>query len=163
MGNILNFMLTDQIRSMKREAEALPDLVVVVEGKKDKAVLEYFGFKNVIEIAGKPLEEVVDEVKEFKEAAILTDFDDEGRRKASRLAKLFNSLGIKNYFHLRRKFKRLFKVCKVEELFSLIKLLGDDYYGETCSIHDKIFNRSRIFMRRNSRKARCNRGYIRPD
>ncbi|MDI6798451.1 MAG: toprim domain-containing protein [Candidatus Aenigmarchaeota archaeon] len=144
-------MFTDQLREIQNEIKNYGAMPVIVEGIKDKSVLHVLGFDNVLDISGKPLEKVVDKIKE--QAIILTDFDKEGNDAAHRLAKLLSSRGIKVYSSLRKKIKNLFRVCKIEELNSLTKLLEDDYYGKTCSIYDKIFNRSRVLNRRGCRKA----------
>jgi len=127
---------------------------VVVEGKKDKAALNKLGFKKTIDVSGKTLHEITDKIKSdnFKSVIILTDFDDEGEIKASQLKKLFTHLKIKVDSFARKRFKSL-KIHKIEELNSFTKIMEDDYYGKTCSIYDKIFNRSRIYSRRNCRKT----------
>jgi len=127
---------------------------VIVEGKKDKKVLSKLGFKKVIDISGKSLHEISDKTKfdDFKRIIILTDFDEEGEIKASQLKKLFTHLKIKVDSFARKRFRSL-KIHKIEELSSFTKIMEDDYYGKTCSIYDKIFNRSRIHNRRNCGKT----------
>jgi 5S rRNA maturation endonuclease (ribonuclease M5) len=130
--------------------------LVIVEGINDKKVLLKFGIENVIDISGKSFDEVLDKVKN-NSVIILTDFDKEGRKKAHFLTKIFQLNGIKVDTTLRKKFKSIFKVQKIEELNSLIKLLEDDIHGEIGSIYGKIFDRSRIFDKWNNRKTRYNR------
>jgi len=144
------------LEELKKE-EAL----LIVEGKKDEKALRYFGFKNIVRISGKSLEKVVEEVISFNptEVAILTDFDDEGKKIAINLSNLLSLYKIKLNYFIRKKIKSL-KINKIEELNSFTKLMEDDQNGKTCSIYHKIFNRSRIFSRRNSRKARRDRCYI---
>jgi 5S rRNA maturation endonuclease (ribonuclease M5) len=122
-----------------------PEIPVVVEGKKDKKVLSKLGFKKIIEISGKSLHEISEKIKShnFNHIIILTDFDEEGEIKASQLKKLLSHFKIKVDSFTRNKFKSL-KIHKIEELNSFTKIMEDDYYGKTCSIYDKIFNRSRI-------------------
>jgi len=157
-------MLTNQLEEIQRELKNCKD-VFIVEGKKDKKALIGLGFKNIIDISGKSLYKLVEEVKtsNFKSAVILSDFDEEGKKKALALTKLFQGSGIKINSFLRNKIKNLFKIQKIEELNSFTKIMEDDYYGKNCSVYDKIFNRSRILSRRNSRKARRDRSNIRPD
>lgn len=91
---------------------------IIVEGKRDKDVLEKFGFKKVLDISGKSLAEVVERIGEegYEEVVILTDFDEEGRKKFKKLKKFFQSKGIRVDGKLREKIKFLFKVGKIEEL-----------------------------------------------
>jgi 5S rRNA maturation endonuclease (ribonuclease M5) len=156
-------MFTDQIREIQKEVRNFCEVPIIVEGKKDEKALRKLGFKKIIKISGKPLEKVFEEVSSYKSVAILTDFDEEGKKIFSQLNKILSSHRIKVHFFLRNKIKSTFKIKKIEEINSLTKFMGDDYYGETCSIYDKIFNRSRILLRRNGGKARRHRGYIRPD
>jgi 5S rRNA maturation endonuclease (ribonuclease M5) len=135
------------------------NIPVVVEGKKDKVVLNKLGFKKIIDVSGKSLHEISDKFDGFKSVIILTDFDEDGEIKALQLKKLFNHLKIKVDSFVRKRFKSL-KINKIEELKSFTKFMEDDYYGKTCSIYDKIFNRSRIYNRRNCRKTRCYRRNI---
>jgi 5S rRNA maturation endonuclease (ribonuclease M5) len=128
------------------------EIPVVVEGKKDKKVLSKLGFKKIIDISGKSLHEISDKFSGFESVIILTDFDEDGEIRAAQLKKLFDHLKIKVDFFARKKFKSL-KIHKIEELSSFTKIMEDDYYGKTCSIYDKIFNRSRIHGRWNCGKT----------
>jgi len=130
------------------------DIPVVVEGKKDKAALFKLGFRKIIDISGKTLQEVSEKIKSdnFDSVIILTDFDKEGEEKESRLKKLFNHLSITVDSFARRRFKSL-NIHKIEEINSFTKIMEDDYYGKTCSIYDKIFDRSRVYNRRHRRKT----------
>jgi 5S rRNA maturation endonuclease (ribonuclease M5) len=132
-----------------------PNIWIIVEGKRDKEVLSKLEVKNIFDISGKRLEDCVGTLisKNPESVVILTDFDKEGLKKHKQLSKLFASNGIKINYIIRKRFNALFKVQKVEELNSFIKLMEDDYNGKTCSVYDKIFNRSRILSRRNSRKT----------
>ena len=125
---------------------------IIVEGKKDKLVLSKLGLMNIFDISGKRLEDCVEAVsfKHPESVVILTDFDKEGLKKQRQLSKLLTSNGIKINYVVRKKFNSLFKIQKVEELKSFIKLMDDSYIDKSCSIYDKIFNRSRILKRKNS-------------
>lgn len=156
-------MLIDQLDELRRELKGCKD-VFIVEGIRDKKVLIKLGFINVVDISGKSLYDFVEEIRgSFKSAVILSDFDEEGERKALALSALLKKANIKVNPFLRKRIKNLFKIQKIEELNSFTKMLEDDYYGENCSIYDKILNRSRVLSRRNNRKARCYRRNIRPD
>ena len=61
-------------------------IIVIVEGKKDKAALESFGIVRIKPIAKRALYKVVEETaKKDKECIILTDLDREGKRLFSML------------------------------------------------------------------------------
>jgi 5S rRNA maturation endonuclease (ribonuclease M5) len=156
-------MLIDQILEIQKEIKGLSEVPIIVEGKRDEKALKNLGFQKIVKISGKPLEKVLEEVKDYKSVVILTDFDEEGRKIFSRLNKLLSSHKIKVNSFLRKKIKSIFKIKKIEEINSLTKFMEDDYYGKTCSIYDKILNRSRILLRRNGGKTRCYRSYIRPN
>jgi 5S rRNA maturation endonuclease (ribonuclease M5) len=143
---------TNQIKRIVEQVDL--NTPAVVEGKKDKKALSKLGFKKVIDISGKSLHEISDKIKSdgIDRIIILTDFDEEGEIKASQLKKLFIHLKIKVDSFARKRFKSL-KIHKIEELNSFTKIMEDDYYGKTCSIYDKIFNRSRIHNRRHCGKA----------
>jgi 5S rRNA maturation endonuclease (ribonuclease M5) len=146
------------LQSLEEEIEKIKNLAFVVEGIKDENQLKKLGLKKIFTICGKPIFSVVEKIKRenFDEVVILTDYDDEGEKKAKELAKLFQLNGIHVNKRIRAKFKSLFNINKIEELAFFTKLMGDGCY-EITSINDKILNRSRILMRRNCRKARCNR------
>jgi len=149
----------NQLIKLQNEVKNERETTVIVEGIKDKRVLEKIGFKNVIDISGKKIYQVAEMIG--KEAIILTDFDYEGEKKASALTKLLQSRGVKINFLTRQKFKNL-KIKKIEELSSLIKM-EVDFNGKISSVYGKIFNRSRIFNRWSGRKTRHNWCNIRPD
>ena len=159
-------LLSDKIEKIEHEIFNIGEAVVIVEGKKDRKALEPFGVKKILEISGKSLEDIIDKLKDEKSVIIMTDFDEEGEKKLSQLITFLTKYGIKADTSLRKKFKSLFKIQKFEELSSITKItksLGDDYRGKTCSIYNKIFNRSRFHNRRNGREARHNWRHIRPD
>jgi 5S rRNA maturation endonuclease (ribonuclease M5) len=147
-----------QITKFENEIRSIGDALVIVEGIKDKKALSKIGIRNIFDISGKSFDEILEKV-DGGPVIILTDFDEEGEKKALFLTKLFQSNGIKIDFFFRKKFRSHFKVQKIEELNSFIKL-EDDLHGKIGSIYDKIFNRSRIFYRRNCRKTRHNRSDI---
>ena len=90
--------------------------VYLVEGKRDAEALKKIGLDEIIIIDGKKLEDVVEEVKNrANEVVILTDFDDEGRKKASKLIKLLVKNKIKVNRRLRREFRKL-GIIKIEEI-----------------------------------------------
>jgi 5S rRNA maturation endonuclease (ribonuclease M5) len=159
-------LLSDKIRKIEHEVINTDDSVLVVEGKKDRKALEQFGFKKILEISGKSLECLIEKLKDEKSVVIMTDFDEEGEKKLSQLITFLRKYGVNVDTLLRKKFKSLFKIQKFEELSSINKItesLGDDYSGKTCSIYNKIFNRSRFHSRRNGGKTGYNRCHLRTD
>ncbi len=121
---------------------------IIVEGKLDKIALKKLGFLNVLDISGKPLDEIAERVASYEAVSILTDYDKDGVKKAAQLTKLLQSSGVRVDFLLRKKIRDLFRVRKIEEINSFVKYMEDDYYGKTCSIYDKIHDRSRFLRRR---------------
>jgi len=153
-------LITDIVRKLNdlNNDESL----IIVEGKRDKRALNILGLTNVKDISGKPLDVFVEKVKTNnpKSVIILSDFDEEGQKKEAQLTKLLQKDGIEVNSFMRRYIRKLLQIHRIEEI-QFIKLLEDDYYGKTCSINNKIFNRSRVLMRRNSRKTRRDRGSVR--
>jgi 5S rRNA maturation endonuclease (ribonuclease M5) len=98
---------------------------IIVEGLKDTNVLNKLGFKNIFSISGKPLIRVVEEIIESKpeDIVILTDYDKEGKVKAKELEKLFKSQGLHVNLDFRQKFKKFFKIYKIEEARYILKFL----------------------------------------
>lgn len=96
--------------------------VILVEGKRDRKVLEKAGLTNIIEISGKQLEKVADIINGCEtKVTILTDYDKEGIKQYTRLRDLLLTQGTKIDDRLRRDFKRTFLVNKIEELVDYFK------------------------------------------
>jgi 5S rRNA maturation endonuclease (ribonuclease M5) len=158
-------LLSDKLRRIEDEIKNT-DETIIVEGKKDKAALESLGFKKILDISGKSFETIAEKLKNEKSASIMADFDREGNKKSSQLITFLSKSGIIAGTSLRKKIKSLFNIQKIEELSQITKftkLMEDDHHGKTCSIYDKVFDRSRIHNRRNNREAGHHRGHIRPD
>lgn len=97
-------------------------MLIFVEGKKDHKVLKMVGLDNIVEISGKQLEKVADMANEKQlRVTILTDYDSEGVKQYKRLKSLLQANGIKVDDSIRRNFKRMFLVNKIEELSSYLK------------------------------------------
>jgi 5S rRNA maturation endonuclease (ribonuclease M5) len=152
-----------QVLEFQRELENIKEIPIVVEGKKDEVPLTRLGCKKVFMISGSSPYILVEKLKKnnVNRIIILTDYDNEGEIKARKLRKIFQMNNIKVDDLARNKIKSILKINKIEEISSLIKLMEDDSHGKITSIYGKIFNRSRIYMRRNCRKTRCNRSNIR--
>ncbi len=92
------------------------NILVLVEGKKDEKVLKKLGITKIMRIDGRSVVSLENVIKRGK-VLILTDFDKEGRRKASKLCKLFERIKeVKIYKRLRYEFRKLFKISKIEEI-----------------------------------------------
>lgn len=98
-------------------------LIILVEGKKDRVALEYFGFTSIIVLHGKDLwnrlEKTVEE-NPGKEALILTDFDKEGKELYGKLHKHLERLGAKVNKQYREFFQKRTKLSHVEGLVSYV-------------------------------------------
>lgn len=90
---------------------------VVVEGLRDVEALQRLGFKGRVEGCSKVRVSDSDFVeslaRDVKSVAILTDFDEEGRRLNNRLTSLLQRRGVKVETGLRRELSRLMAVLGV--------------------------------------------------
>jgi 5S rRNA maturation endonuclease (ribonuclease M5) len=72
----------------------LSNILVIVEGKKDKAALNSLGIENVVWL-NKPLYKIAEQIAEkCKKCMILTDLDKEGKQLYARLKKNLTRLGV---------------------------------------------------------------------
>ncbi|HII15073.1 MAG TPA: toprim domain-containing protein [Nanoarchaeota archaeon] len=69
------------IEDVLKEIETIKEnnTLVIVEGSNDKKALEELGVSNIIILNGKPLYRLVESIT-AKEAIILTDLDEEGKK-----------------------------------------------------------------------------------
>lgn len=90
------------------------NILVIVEGKKDRAALQKLGIKNIVELSKKPLFQIVEDVADSNdECIILTDLDKEGKQLYSKL----NSNLQKNGVKINNKFRNfLFKHTKLRQI-----------------------------------------------
>ncbi|MBI3035915.1 toprim domain-containing protein [Candidatus Woesearchaeota archaeon] len=90
------------------------NILVIVEGKKDKIALNKLGVTNIIELNKKPLFHIVEEIADSnKECIILTDLDKEGKQLYSKL----NSNLQKNGVRVDNKFRNfLFRHTKLRQI-----------------------------------------------
>lgn len=90
------------------------NILVVVEGKKDKAALQKLGITNIMELSKKPLFQIVEEISNSnKECIILTDLDKEGKQIYSKLSSNLQKHGVK----ISNKFREfLFKYTKLRQI-----------------------------------------------
>jgi len=98
------------------------NLLVVVEGKKDKFALEHFGISNII-ILNRPLYQIVEDiVSKAKVVVLLTDLDVEGRKLYSDLNSNLQKFGVKIDNRLRKCLLRS-PLRHVEGLVSFLRVL----------------------------------------
>ena len=90
------------------------NIIVIVEGKKDRTALQKLGIKNIVELNKKPLFQIVEDVADSNdECIILTDLDREGKQLYSKL----NSNLQKNGVKVDNKFRNfLFKHTKLRQI-----------------------------------------------
>ena len=90
------------------------DILIIVEGKKDKAALQKLGINNLIELNKKPLFQIVEEIADSnEECIILTDLDREGKQLYSKLNSDLQKHGVK----VNNKFREfLFKHTKLRQI-----------------------------------------------
>ena len=90
------------------------NVLVIVEGKKDKAALEKLGISNVIELNKKPLFQIVEEIASYNdECIILTDLDKKGKEIYGKLNSNLQKHGVK----VNNKFREfLFKHTKLRQI-----------------------------------------------
>jgi len=111
------------IQKMKHETEEFSkhiekiknsNVIVIVEGKKDRAALNKFGISNIIELSKKPLFQIVEEVANSNdECIILTDLDRKGKEIYGKLNSDLQKHGVK----INNKFRNfLFKNTKLRQI-----------------------------------------------
>ena len=90
------------------------NILVIVEGKKDKIALQKLGLNNIIELSKKPIFQIVEDIANSNdECIILTDLDKEGKQLYSKL----NSNLQKNGVKVNNKFREfLFKHTKLRQI-----------------------------------------------
>jgi len=85
----------------------------IVEGKKDKTALNKLGITNVV-TCSRSMQEAA--AVSTDPAIILTDYDEDGRRMASRLVELLHDEGKTADLDYRRKLRKITRITRVEEL-----------------------------------------------
>src|SRR3989338_2793007 len=98
------------------------NILVIVEGKKDRMALQRLGIKNIAELSKKPLFQIVEEIANSnKECAILTDLDREGRQLYSKLNSNLQKNGVKINNKLREFLFRNTKLRQIEGINSYLE------------------------------------------
>lgn len=96
------------------------DIIVVVEGKKDRAALERLGLTNIKELSKKPLFQIAEEISDSsQECIILTDLDKKGKELYGKLSSDLQKMGVHIDNRLR---KFLFKNTKLRQIEGMANL-----------------------------------------
>jgi len=102
------------------------EILVIVEGKKDKHAMQKIGIDNVVELERKPLFAVVEEIAEkTKRCSILTDLDKKGKELYGKLKHGLQKHGV----HIDDKLRNfLLKNTQIRQMEGIDNLLMDDYF-----------------------------------
>jgi 5S rRNA maturation endonuclease (ribonuclease M5) len=107
---------------LQKTERGLDDCVVIVEGKRDESALRETLAPNakIVRCGGKSADAVASHAVEVREngkqkIVVLTDFDEEGERRASEVREALLALGVAPDAALRRNFVRLLGVRCVED------------------------------------------------
>ena len=97
---------------------------VVVEGPHDKKTLKLLGYNKPIILCSRlSHNEVTDRAaKKFSNVSILTDFDEQGNLLNKKLAKLFETRGVRVDRFYRRRFRKLLKKAKISTIESIYSI-----------------------------------------
>lgn len=143
------------IEKLKEILIDLEDKLLIVEGKKDKKALKSLGLKNIIAIEGRPLYEVVENIKTRKEIVILTDFDKKGRYIEKKLRYLLQKYRKRINSRLRGKIMSLGK-NQIEDLANLNSQIGFkevDVHVKIGADIDKVSDKSANKRKRSNRET----------
>lgn len=104
--------LIEQLNKLKQE-----NLLIIVEGYKDKKTLESLGFQRIIPLARRALFKVVEQIIEKeKSVVILTDLDKTGKKLYSKLKRDLGERGVQ----INDRFRNfLFKKTKLRQIEGL--------------------------------------------
>ena len=73
-----------------------PNWAIVVEGKRDKQVLERLGIENVIDLKGRKFHDVAESLSDkYEGVVLLTDLDPEGEAIFQKLGRILETYGLK--------------------------------------------------------------------
>jgi 5S rRNA maturation endonuclease (ribonuclease M5) len=103
------------------EIEKISDVLVIVEGIKDKKALEEFGFRKVVTLSRRPLFQIIEEIAAGnKKVMILTDFDKKGKELYGKLHHGLQRLGVVIDNSFREFLQKNTKLSHIEGLVSYI-------------------------------------------
>jgi len=116
MEKIRNFVVKLRLFSYKH-----PDWAILVEGKRDRNVLERLGVENVIDLKGRKFHDVAEFLADrFKGVVLLTDFDPEGEEIFRKLNRILKGYGLRVDGGLREELRQT-GVKFVEEILTALR------------------------------------------
>jgi len=131
----------ERLTRLLGELETLVD-VVIVEGPRDLEALRQLGFRGVISLfsqVGVPDADFIDAIsRAHGSVAILTDFDEEGRKIDLALSEGFERRGVRVEKGLRRELGRIMAATGVYAIESL------DNVQELSEAEERDYNSSRL-------------------
>ncbi|MEM5812206.1 MAG: toprim domain-containing protein [Candidatus Aenigmatarchaeota archaeon] len=170
------------IEEIESVLEKLKGNILIVEGKKDYDALRGLGLTHIVKVNSRHVIKVVEEAVSLRkkhknrQVIVLTDFDREGRKLASRITLLLQSRKIHANSRIRRDVMRL-GISRIEEMSCLraeilkardgtVSIIDEnpkecDDYGEACADFNKICHKGKDKGKGCDRKARRDRGDIR--
>ena len=92
---------------LRQQIEKYKNNIIIVEGKKDTAVLKHFGFNKVFQIhqtsvsIRERIEQIMNQIEKRDKVCILTDFDKKGKKLYLLVKPIFQELGAKLDSNLR--------------------------------------------------------------
>ena len=113
--------LGEQLNNLLQEIQD-QNLLVIVEGKKDKQALQHLGIQNVITLNKAPFQ-LIEELASQEhpsEIIILTDFDEEGKSLYGKLSRECRRNGLRVNDRLRRFLMRETPVAHIEGLATFV-------------------------------------------
>lgn len=121
------------MKSIEREFSELidkikqSDILIIVEGKKDKKSLQNLGIKNIIELNKKPIFQVIESISsKNKNCIILTDLDKKGKELYGKLNHGLQEFGVKIDNNLRN---FLYKNTQLRQIEGLTAYIKSNYHG----------------------------------
>ncbi len=118
----MNELLTDFNKTIEKIKDL--NILVIVEGKKDRIALNKIGINNIVELNKKPLFQIVEEIANSNdECIILTDLDKKGKQIYARLNTNLQRHGVKVNNQLREFLFKKTKLRQIEGLTSYLEAL----------------------------------------
>ena len=97
------------------------NILVIIEGRRDRAALEKLGIMNLMELSKEPLFQMVEEISSSNdECIILTDLDKKGRELYGKLSSDLQKNGVKINNKLREFLFRNTKLRQIEGITSYL-------------------------------------------
>ena len=100
------------------------NILVIVEGKKDRIALQNLGISNIVELSKKPLYQIVEEISNSnEECTILTDLDKKGKELYAKLNSNLQRHGVKINNNLRNFLFKNTKLRQIEGIYTYLENL----------------------------------------